>query len=437
MTRNTKRVVIATAAVVVIGSVVGFSVVRDARQRVMVQTGKVEKRDLVQVVTASGEVRPRRYVNVGANVSGRLIEINVVEGDRVKKGQILARVEAERYEAGLRQSEAGVAAARADLTRSLADVEAARLQFERAKKMRDDRLISDQDFDQAEAEFKMKTANVDASRKRIAQLQAALDSTRDDLIKTTVISPMDGVVTNLPKEPGEMVIGAMSFSPTVIMTVADLSVMECEVMVDETDFRNLKLGQEAKVKVDALEGLEMKGEVTEIGASALVRGSGSQASTQAVLGANTGNQPKDFKVTITIKDPPANLRPGLNATADITTATRKKVLAVPVQAVVVREVDKAGKVIDPDSGPGAGSERQGNTVAQAAREKGTEKDGVFVVDGDKAMFKPVKTGIMGETDIEILDGLADGQAIVTGSYRTLRTLKDQARIKVEQRGKKS
>ena len=160
---------------------------------------------------------------------------------------------------------------------------------------------------------------------------------------------MDGVVTNLPKEAGEMVIGALSFSPTVIMTVADLSVMECEVMVDETDFRNLKLGQEAKIKVDALEGLELKGEVTEIGASALVRGSGSQAAAQTTLGANTGNQPKDFKVTITVKDPPPNLRPGLNATAEITTATRKAVLAVPVQAVVVREVNKEGKVVDPDA----------------------------------------------------------------------------------------
>jgi len=148
----------------------------------------------------------------------------------------------------------------------------------------------------------------------------------------------------------------MSFSPTVIMTVADLSVMECEVMVDETDFRNLKLGQEAKIKVDALEGVEMKGEVTEIGASALVRGSGSQSAAQTTLGANTGNQPKDFKVTITIKDPPANLRPGLNATADITTAKREKVLAVPVQAVVVREVNKEGKVVDPDSGQGGGPE---------------------------------------------------------------------------------
>jgi HlyD family secretion protein len=438
MTTKTKRILGAVAAIAVIGAIVGFSVSRENRKKTTVQTGKVEKKDLVQVVTASGEVRPRRYVNVGANVSGRLVEIAVKEGDTVKKGQMLARVESERYEAGARQGEAGVAAARADLTRAEADLAASKLGFDRTKKMRDDRLVSESAYDQAEAEFKMKAANVESARKRVAQLQAQLDSTKDELYKTTVYSPMDGVVTNLPKEAGEMVIGAMSFNPTVIMTVADLSVMESEVMVDETDFRNLKLGQAAKIKVDALEGLEMKGEVTEIGASALVRGSGSQSAAQTTLGANTGNQPKDFRVTITITDPPPNLRPGLNATADITTATREKVVAVPVQAVVVREVDKEGKVVDPDAmAAPAGAERQGNTVAQAAREKGEEKDGVFVVEGDKAVFKPVKTGIMGETDIEITEGLAEGQEIVTGSYRTLRNLKDQAKIKTEQKGKKS
>ena len=437
MTGKTKKIVGAVVGIAVIGAVVGFSVNRENRKKTTVQTGKVEKKDLVQVVTASGEVRPKRYVNVGANVSGRLVEINVLEGDRVRKGQVLAKVESERYEAIQRQSEAGVAAARADLQRTEADVDGAKLAYDRAKRMREDKLIADSAFDQAEAEWKMKTAQVESARRRVAQLQAQLESTRDDLTKTTVISPMDGVVTNLPKEAGEMVIGAMSFSPTVIMTVADLSIKECEVMVDETDFRNLKLGQEAKIKVDALEGLELKGDVTEIGSSALVRGSGSQAAAQTTLGANTGNQPKDFKVTITIKDPPANLRPGLNATAEITTEKRAKVIAVPVQAVVVREVNKEGKVVDPDAMAGADAEREGNTVGKAVREKGVEKDGVFLVSGEKAVFKAVKTGIMGDTDIEITEGITEGQEIVTGSYRTLRNLKDDARIKVETKGKKS
>ncbi|HVO10593.1 MAG TPA: efflux RND transporter periplasmic adaptor subunit [Vicinamibacteria bacterium] len=430
MTTKTKRVLGVIAAVAVVGSIVGFNVSRESRQRINVQTGKVGRHDLVQIVTASGEVRPKRYVNVGANVSGRLIEISVKEGDRVEKGQVLARVESERYQAVQRQSEAGVSAGKADLERAEADLEISRLAYERNKKMRDEKLVSEQAFDEAEADYKMKKANVEAARRRVAQLQAAMDSTKDDLVKTTVIAPMAGVVTNLPMEPGEMVIGAMSFSPTVIMTVADLSVMECEVMVDETDFRNLQLGQEAEIKVDALEGLKLKGSVTEIGSSALVRGTGTTAAQTSTLGANTGNQPKDFKVKITIKDPPANLRPGLNATADITTSTRKNVIAVPVQAVVVREVDKEGKVVDPE-GMGPDSDREGNTVQAAVREKGKETDGVFTVQGDKVVFKPVKTGIMGETDIEVVDGIAEGQEIVTGSYKTLRTLKDQAKIKAE------
>jgi len=435
MTTKTKRILGAAVAVAVIGGIVAANVIREKRGRVEVQIGKVDKRDLVQVVTASGEVRPRRYVNVGANVSGRIVDLAVQEGDAVKKGQVLARIESERYEAGLRQAEAGVAAARADLQRAEADVEGARLAYDRAKQMQKDRLISAQAFDQAEAEFKMKTAAVESARRRVAQLQAQLDSTRDELDKTTVTSPMDGVVTSLPKEQGEMVIGALSFSPTTIMTVADLSIMEAEVMVDETDIRDLKVGQKAKISVDALEGVDIEGVVTEIGASAIVRGT-STTQAQSTLGANTGNQPKDFKVTITIDNPPPTLRPGLNATADITTATREDVLAVPVQAVVVREVDKEGKVIE--AGAAAAGPASGNSPTEAAapREKGEEKDGVFVVKDEKAVFTPVKTGIMGATDVEITEGLKEGEEIVTGSYRTLRTLENDARIKVEKKKEK-
>jgi HlyD family secretion protein len=431
MTTKTKRIVGAAVALAVVSGIVAVNVIREKRSRVEVQMGTVEKRDLVQVVTASGEVRPRRYVNVGANVSGRIVDLLVQEGDRVKKGQVLARIESERYEAGERQASAGVAAARADVQRAEADLEGSRLAFERAKQMQEDRLISAQAYDQAEADFKMKSANVEAARRRVAQLQAQLDSTRDELDKTTVYSPMDGVVTSLPKEAGEMVIGALSFSPTTLMTVADLSIMEAEVMVDETDIRDLKVGQKAKISVDALEGVAIEGEVTEIGASAIVRGTGTQAA-QSTLGANTGNQPKDFKVTIVLNDPPPNLRPGLNASADITTATRKDVLAVPVQAVVVREVDAEGKVIE--SGAAAlTADRDGLPEAQATRKKGEEKDGVFLVRDEKAVFTPVKTGIMGATDVEVVEGLEPGQQIVTGSYRTLRTLEDGARLKAEKK----
>jgi HlyD family secretion protein len=262
MTTKTKRFVGAAAAIAVIGGIVGANVIRERRGRTEVQAGKVARRDLVQVVTASGEVRPRRYVNVGANISGRIVELRVREGDTVEAGQVLARIESERYAAAERQSRAAVAAARAELQRAEADLEASKLAYERTTQMHDDKLVSQQAYDQADADFKMKTANVEAARRRVSQLQAQLDAARDELRKTTVYAPMSGVVTSLPKEEGEMVIGAMSFNPTTIMTVADLSIMEAEVMVDETDIRDLAVGQKAVVDVDALEGVEIEGEVT-------------------------------------------------------------------------------------------------------------------------------------------------------------------------------
>jgi HlyD family secretion protein len=427
MASKRTRILAAAGMVLVLGGVVGFSVARDSRSKVAVQTQKVARRDLVSIVSASGEVKPKRYVNIGANPSGRIIQLTVKEGDMVKKGQVLARIESTRFEAETRQSEAAVLSARADLDRALADVDVAQLAFDRTKKMFVDKLVSDQVMDQALADLKMKAANAESLKRRISQLQAQLDSIRDDLDKTTVICPMDGMVTSLPKEEGEVVIGAQSFSPTVIMTVADLSVMESEIMVDETDIRNVKLGQLAEVRVDALEGIKIKGEVTEIGASAIPRGS-TTATSQGAAGVSTGNQAKDFKVTITLRDPPTSLRPGLNATADITTAKKEHVLAVPIQSVVVRELNKEGKIGDPAEPPAEG----GNAVLVTKPQKGEEKDGVFVVTKDgKAAFHPVKTGIIGDTDIEIVEGVAEGEEIVSGSYKTLRTLKDQARVKVE------
>jgi HlyD family secretion protein len=395
-----------------------------------VQTQKVGRKDLVSVVSASGEVKPTKYVNVSSNVSGRIVDLRVKEGERVRSGQVLARIDSTRYEAGEKQASAAVEAARADLKRMEADLEASKLAFERSQRMREQQLVSEQAFEEAQAALKMKQAAVESQRRRIAQSAAMLESDRDDLAKTVVTAPMDGVVTSLQKEQGEVVIGAQSFQPTVIMTVADLSTMEVEVLVDETDIRNLTLGQEAEVRVDALEGLKIKGHVTEIGSSAIARGSG----TATITSTTTANQAKDFKVVVTLKEPPSNLRPGLNATAEITTSRKSNVLAVPIQAVVVREVNPQGKVIDPGAVQ-ASSDDPTRDVKQP--KKGEEKEGVFIVKNGVAEFHPIKTGIMGETELEVTDGLSDGTEIVSGSYRTLRTLKDQARIKVEHKKERS
>ena len=417
------RIVLGTVAVLVIGGVVAFSVTKDRRNKIPVQIQKVARRDLVSTVAASGEIKPKKFVNVAADVSGRITELNVKEGDTVRRGQMLARIDATRLEAGKEQSEQAVQAARADLARAEADVQNARLGFERAKKMRDDKLISDQVYEQADADLKMKTAAVDAQKRRIRQQEAMLASTSDDVRKTVVVAPMDGVVTSLQREQGESVIGAQSFSPTVIMTVGDISAFEVEIMVDETDIRYVTLGQPAEIRVDALEGVKLKGEVTEIGSSAIPRG---QTAASTSTTSSTANQAKDFKVTVTLKEPPPSLRSGLNATAEITTNKKEKVLAIPIQAVVVREVSKEGKVVDPSALQASEGEPGG-----VPRAKGEEKEGVFVVNNGQVSFRPVKTGIIGETEIEITDGLKENDEIVTGSYKTLRTLKDEAKIKLD------
>jgi HlyD family secretion protein len=396
---------------------------RDQRNRVTVQTQRVARRDLVSTVSASGEVKPKRYVDVSSDVPGRIMRLLVREGDTVQAGQPLCRIDATRFEASTRQSEAALASARAELKRAEADMDVSLLVFERTRRMSEDRLVSEQAYDQAKAEVAMKRAGVESLKKRIVQQEAALEYERDNLQKTTVVAPMGGVVTLLQKEEGETVIGAQSFQPTVIMTVADLSVMETEILVDETDIKDLRLHQKAEVRLDALQNVKIQGEVTEIGASALVRGAAAGVPTST----NTANQAKDFKVAITLHDPPGEIKPGLNATAEIQTARKEKVLAIPIQAVVVREVDKEGKVVDPRA-PG----QEENPGGSENRPRGEETEGVFVVDKGQAVFRKVKTGIMGETDLEILEGLKEGDEIVSGAYKTLRTLKNEARIKVEE-----
>jgi HlyD family secretion protein len=423
----------ALAALAVLGGAGAWYATKDQRDRIVVQTTRVEKKDLTSFVTASGEVRPKRYVNVGANVSGRIESLLVTEGQAVKKGQVLARIESTRFEAGARQSTAALQGAEADLRRTEADLEAARLSFERTKQMHADQLVSDQQFDQAQAELRMKQAAVESQRRRINQQQAVQSSTQDDLDKTVVIAPMDGVVTSLQKEQGEVVIGAQSFQPTTILTVGDLSTMEVEVLVDETDIDAVALGQAAEVRVDALENQKLRGQVTEIGSSAVPRGQSGAGIPSAT--SSSSNQAKDFKVVVTLLDPPKSLRPGLNATADIVTAEKKAVLAIPIQAVVVRQLDKSGKVVEPGSVQAADGEPASTAAATPSR-RGEEKEGVFLVKDGVATFTPIATGIMGDTEIEVLSGLSEGSEVVSGTYRTLRTLKDEARIKLETKDKK-
>jgi len=422
-----------------------------------VQTSKVGTQDLVSQVTASGEVKPTTYTNVTAQGFGRITDIVVKEGDHIKKGDVLlaqenvqanADVQAQSAattssEAGAEAAEASYKAAQADLLSQQANLEKAKLDYDRGQGLYKDGLIPKQDFDQRKASYDGAVASVESAKARVLSLKAQLDQTRsqinqnkavlvrakDVLRKTTYTSPINGIVSYLPVRVGEYVVpGIQNSNGSFLMTLSDMSVVTSEVKVDETDIVNVKMGQDADVTIDAVPGKVFKGKVTEIGSQAILRSSG-LATTQSTT---STQEAKDFKVVITIDNPPDNLRPGLSTTAKIKTAERKAVIAVPIQALAVRtrkDLEEAAKQAKKNS-------ESGVTLAAPPSPapgdpKKDEVQGVFLVRGKKAVFTPVETGITGVTDIEIKNGLKSGDEIVTGSYKALRTLKPEAAVKVD------
>ena len=454
---NKKKLTIAAAVVVAISSIAGYSVVARNRGVVGIQAGRVVRQDLTQTVSANGEIKPKKYVNVSSNIMGRIVRLPVKEGDRVKDGQLLVQLEAVQSEADvrsaeasldasqaevegmaaqIRSSEAAVTSSKAEITRSEADLVRTRQAYDRAKQMQKEGLISNDQFERTRADFDIADATLNSAKARLSQAEAQLgqvlkqrDSTsiriaqqragvvraRDTFSKTTIRSTLDGIITNLPVNEGEIaIVGVQNQPGTTLMTIADMSIITAEVKVDETDIVNVKLGQEARIKVDALGDRMLLGHVTEIGNSALTRSTG----TAAGAAATTGQEAKDFKVVVTLDEPPPELRPGLSCTATIQTATRQQILTTPIQALTIRELDAT----DPKA-----------KVASAAapNKKKVETEGVFILSNGVAFFRPVKTGITGTTDIEILNGLGESDQIVTGPYQVLRTIKDNTRIKIE------
>jgi Multidrug resistance efflux pump len=445
----------------IVGVLAGIRI--SQRGIVTVQTGRAFRQDIASVVTASGEIKPRNYVNIGANVMGRIISLEVAEGDRVRKNQVVARLEAVQAEAdvqaqqaNLRSAEAESAAAeaavqaqnenlktaQASIDRAKAELERARLDFSRAEQLFKEKLIAQQEFDtkkanydalmaalrEAEARFsqlkaqKQQTeAQLAVSQRRVSQIQATLRRFSDVLQKHNAISPIDGVVTNLPVRVGETVVPGIQNSPaSLIMTIADMSLITAEVKVDETDIVNVKLGQEADITIDAMPNRVFKGRVIEIGNTAILRSTGLAASQSAI----SSQEAKDFKVVVALDNPPEDIRPGLSCTAKVTTATRQQALTIPIQALTVRQKGD----LEPKK-EGVQAATQPDPVAERAKRE--EVQGVFVVQGDRAVFRQVETGITGATDIEVLSGLKEGDEIVTGSYKVIRTLRNDTRIKVD------
>jgi len=427
-----KGKIIVTLCVVVVAAIVVYaSTVYTQRGVVTVQTGKVARGEqLVSQVTASGEIKPKNYINIGANAVGELTQILVKEGDRVKKGELLARVEdiqpradLEAQKATFSSSEADAAAAEAGLnaadqniqmlqsaiTQTKADVERSRLEFERAEAQFKEGLMARQDFDtkkyaydgqkaaldqaqnrlaQARAQREQQAADSSSSQKRIAVAKANLTRITDVLEKRSSYAPIDGVVTNLPVRAGETVVpGLQNQSGTLIMTIADMSLITAEVKVDETDIVNVALGQAGDITIDAIPNKTFKGHVIEIGNTAILRSTGLAASQSAV----SSQEAKDFKVVIALDNPPDEIRPGLSCTSKIITATRQKALAIPIQALTVRQRGD----LEPEK-PG-GKVVQANSTPDPVKEKAKKEElqGVFIVKTGGAEFREVKTGITG------------------------------------------
>jgi HlyD family secretion protein len=452
------KVAIGAGAVVVLGGIVLFSVNQANKGVVTVQTAKVAKQDsLVSVVTASGEIKPTTYTNVTAQGFGRITAILVKEGDHVKKGDKLllqenvqANADVQAQAAAINSAESAAQAsaesykaAQADLVSQQANLEKAKLDYDRGQGLLRDGLIPKQDFDQRKTAYDAAVASVESAKARVLSLKAQMEQThsqvnqskavlvhtQDILHKTIYTSPIDGIVSYLPERVGDYVVpGITNTNGSFIMTLSDMSIITAEVKVDETDIVNVKTGQDADVTIDAVPGKVFKGKVTEVGSQAVLRSSG-LTTTQSTT---STQEAKDFKVVVTLTNPPDNLRPGLSATAKIKTAERKNVVAIPIQALAMRtrkELEDAAK--EAKNRGGSGVTLAAPPPPAPGDPKKDEVQGVFVVNGKKAFFRPVDTGISGVTDIEITKGLQPGDEIVVGSYKALRTLKPEAQVKVD------
>jgi HlyD family secretion protein len=435
-----RRKVIAGALVLlVVGSAAGYGWWSRRSTAPLVTTEVVRTRDLEAIVSASGKIQPKRFVNISADTSGRVTELAVNEGDRVTKGQFLLQIDPRNLRTRVTSGEASLGAAKSSAEQLKLALESSRTQlklaqdnYKRQQELWKGGLTTREQFERAESELRVREQdlraqeqNVRTQQMRMDQEAATLENARTDLSKVRIESPIDGIVTRRNVEQGETaVVGTMNNAGTVLLQVADMSVIEAEVEVDETDIPNVKIGQIGKITVDAMTGKSFPARVTEIGNSPI------QTTGQ------TASQATNFKVTLQVEGQIPDVRPGFTCTAEITTAIRENVLAVPIQATTVREMvlDEKGNIVREQTVPGTPPRRPGGVQAAELKpgQERKEVEGVFVVRDNKAIFEMVKTGIAGEKYFEVLSGLKDGDSVVVGPFSSVRTLADGAQVKVEQ-----
>jgi len=371
----------------------GFVLLRRGGDVTPVEVATVGREDLQAKVTANGKVQAQKRVDVSALIAGQITRLAVNEGDRVRKGQFLLQIDQVNPRAMARSNEASMEALRRDLESARATLEQTRADFRRADANHRAGIIPEADFDKAHTAMAAAQAAAEAAQRRVDQASAVLAGSQDTLRKTTIVAPIDGVVTARPVEEGEVaVIGVQNSPGTVLLTISDMSVVEAEMEVDETSIPSVKVGQEAVVRIDAYPNQSFSGVVTEVGSSPI---SGTAAgSTDAIK----------FKVKVRIKNPPADIKPGLSVQADVLTGFRARALVVPIQALVVRDVERKPGAAPPPNAP-------------------REQEGVYLMAaGGKARFVPIQTGLMGDLSVEVRGGLRGGETLITGPFRALRAL---------------
>ncbi len=452
MKMNKKTIAVIVLVVVACAGLVALTVYRSGADAQKVLTAKVTQENLSSIVSGTGQITPKTYVNVGAQMLGRVTHLYAKEGSRVTKGEVVATLESvpqsssvAAQTATINSSEKDIAAAvaaenvaEANIQKAQADLVQKKLDYQRAQELYKEQLISKQDYDtkkaaydtdvaalaQDQASLVQARAQTASARAKLTSNVATLRSDKDALDRTVSIAPFDGIVTNEPVREGETVVpGIQNTEGSTLMTLADMSVITAEVKVDEADISGVKMGQSADVTVDALPGKVFKGHVTEVGDQALLRSTGVSTS-QSTAGTE---EAKDFKVVVTLDGPTPGLRPGLSATAKITTAHKDNVIAIPLQALTMNV---------PGSGKKKGAHKvDASLTSSSTAAKPPPVQGVFVLrkEGRKlrAVFVAVQTGITGASDIEVTSGVKPGDEIVIGPYRVLRSLKDDAIVKLD------
>ncbi len=433
-----KKILVGAAIVLVLGAI-AFANFRFKRtEGLEVTTEAVQKRRLEAIVSASGKIQPKRDVNISADMMGRVTDLAVDEGVRVTKGQFLLQIDPRNLKTAVQRTEASLEAARSNTEQVRLALESARVSLKQAednyKRQQDlwkGGLTTRETLERAENDLKVRQAELRSQEQNVRTMQLRMESesataasARFDLSKVRIESPITGIVTRRNIEEGEtVVIGTMNNAGTVLLTIADMSIIQAEVEVDETDIPSLRLGQPAKITIDAMPGQTFTGKVTEIGNSP-IQATGN-ASTQAT----------NFKVVVTLDNEISEVRPGFTCTAEITTAVRDHALAVPIQATTVREVilDSKGNVVRPPDAE-KGRKRPSPTAGvQAAElkpgETKKELEGVFTVQNGKAQFAPIKTGVAGEKYFEVMSGVKDGDQVITGPFSSVRELADGTAVK--------